>query len=111
MRGGRRPGAGRKKKPANSKADPADTGVQFDCPLAYMRHVMNDSSADIGRRLEAARALATFTVAKPSATGKKAQLEKAAAAIAAGSRFASRPVPATVHKFPRSTPPDTEEPR
>jgi len=61
-------------------------------PLEFMRNMMNDLVADPKLRLDAAKALASFTVAKPGEAGKKDQ--KADAAKQAGKgRFAAAPPP------------------
>ena len=65
---------------------------QSDDPLEFMRQVMNDLEAEPRLRLDAAKSLAAFTVAKPGEKGKKE--EKADAAKQAGrGRFASAPAP------------------
>ena len=61
-------------------------------PLEFMWRMMNDLEADPKLRLDAAKALASFTVAKPGEGGKKDQ--KADAAKQAGQgRFAAAPPP------------------
>ncbi|MOA34304.1 hypothetical protein D3C78_1556710 [compost metagenome] len=61
-------------------------------PLEFMRQMMNDLEADPKLRLDAAKALAGFTVPRPGEAGKKGQ--KADAAKQAGlGRFASAPPP------------------
>lgn len=66
--------------------------AQADEPLAFFRGVMNDLVADPKLRLDAAKALAQYTLAKPGEAGKKE--EKAAAAKrASGGKFSSAPPP------------------
>lgn len=61
-------------------------------PLEFMRQMMNDLEADPKLRLDAAKSLASFTVAKPGEGGKKDQ--KADAAKQAGQgRFSAAPPP------------------
>lgn len=61
-------------------------------PLAFMREMMDCEGADPKLRLDAAKALATFTIAKPGEKGKKE--EQAGAAKKAGvGRFAAAPPP------------------
>lgn len=52
-----------------------------DDPLTFMRQVMCDLEADPKLRLEAAKALASFTVAKPGEKGKKDQQKEDAEAV------------------------------
>lgn len=89
---------GRQLKAADAKvdsvsADPAPyIPDKSDDPLEFMRQVMNDLQADPKLRLDAAKSLAAFTVAKPGEKGKKE--EKADAAKSAGKgKFASAPPP------------------
>lgn len=70
--------------------DPYIPGQSSD-PLEFMRQMMNDLEADPKLRLDAAKALAAFTVAKPGDKGKKD--EKADAAKEAGKKFGSTPPP------------------
>ena len=66
--------------------------AQAGDPLEFMRSMMNDLEAEPKLRLDAAKALAAFTVAKPGEQGKKDQ--KAYAAKQAGQgRFAAAPPP------------------
>ncbi len=53
-------------------------------PLEFMRQMMNDLAADPKLRLDAAKALAAFTVAKPGEQGKKEQKADAAKKAGAG---------------------------
>ena len=61
-------------------------------PLTFMRAVMNDLFTDPKLRLDAAKALAAFTLAKPGEKGKKEEREEAAKK-ASGGRFSSAPPP------------------
>lgn len=58
-------------------------------PLEFMRQMMNDLEAEPKLRLDAAKALASFTVAKPGEKGKKEQVQEAAEQVATG-RFGLR---------------------
>jgi len=65
-RGGRRPGAGRKKGARNQKTaalltDIAATGLT---PLDYLLRVMRDETGDEARRVDAAKAAAPYVHAK-----------------------------------------------
>lgn len=66
---------------------------QVDSPLVFFEKVMNDTAADPKLRLEAAKALASFTVAKPGEGGKKEQREKKAADVMNGGKFSPRSRP------------------
>lgn len=59
-------------------------------PLKFFENVMNDKEADPKLRLEAAKALASFTMAKPGEAGKKEQREKKAADVMNGGKFSPR---------------------
>lgn len=61
-------------------------------PLTFMRTMMNDLYTDPKLRLDAAKALAAFTLAKPGEKGKKEERAEAAAK-ASGGRFSSAPPP------------------
>lgn len=61
-------------------------------PIQFMRGVMNDPAQDPKLRLDAAKALASFTVAKPGEKGKKQQKQEAAEKSATG-RFGAAPPP------------------
>lgn len=63
--------------------------AQADDPLEFMRKFMNDLEADPKLRLDAAKALASFTVSKPGEKGKKEQVQEAAEQVASG-RFGLR---------------------
>lgn len=83
--------AAKTKAPPAADPDPYIPAAAGD-PLEFMRAMMNDLEADPKLRLDAAKALAGFTIAKPGEKGKKE--EKADAAKAAGKgRFASAPAP------------------
>lgn len=58
-------------------------------PLEFMRQMMNDLEAEPKLRLDAAKALAAFTVSKPGEKGKKEQVQEAAEQVATG-RFGLR---------------------
>lgn len=81
------------KPAAPPAADPSPhIPAPADDPLEFMRRMMNDLEADPKLRLDAAKSLAAFTVAKPGEAGKKGQ--KADAAKQAGQgRFAASPPP------------------
>ena len=65
----------------------------FNCPIEYMKHVMNADVEDPKLRLDAAKALASFTVAKPGDKGKKEERQDAADRVATTGRFSSAPRP------------------
>lgn len=81
-------------KPPTDKAPPSKG---YADPLAYFEHVMNDSAEDPKIRLDAAKSLASFTVAKPGEAGKKEQKNDEAKKVAGG-RFAPAPPPLSVVK-------------
>jgi phage terminase small subunit len=58
--------------------------AQAGDPLEFMRTMMNDLEAEPKLRLDAAKALAAFTVAKPGEQGKKDQKADAAKKASAG---------------------------
>lgn len=58
-------------------------------PLEFFKGMMNDLEADPKLRLDAAKALASFTVSKPGEKGKKEQVQEAAEQVNSG-RFALR---------------------
>ena len=66
-------------------------------PIAFMTQMMNDVEADPKLRLDAAKAKAAFTVAKPGDVGKKEQKEKDAGKVAGG-RFSPAKPPLSVVK-------------
>lgn len=63
--------------------------AQAGDPLEFMRSMMNDLEAEPKLRLDAAKALASFTVSKPGEKGKKEQVQEAAEQVASG-RFGLR---------------------
>lgn len=58
--------------------------AQAGDPLEFMRQMMNDLEAEPKLRLDAAKALAAFTVSKPGEQGKKDQKADAAKKAAVG---------------------------
>lgn len=65
---------------------------QVEDPIEFFKQITNDLEADPKLRLDAAKAWAQFTIAKPGEKGKKT--ERADAAKQAGKgRFASAPAP------------------
>ena len=88
---------GRQLKAADTKFDTVSADpdpyipAKSDDPLEFMRQVMNDLEADPKLRLDAAKSLAAFTVAKPGEKGKKE--ERADAAKSAGKKFGATPPP------------------
>ncbi len=94
-RGGYRPGAGRPKgsKSSNTQADvPNEANAENLDPLTYMLKVMNDSSANKGRRDRMAVAAAPFVHARAGeAKGKKEQKEERAKKAGTGKFAPSRP--------------------
>lgn len=60
---------------------------EFTCPLDYMLHVMNEVQEDPKLRLDAAKALASFTITKPGEKGKKEERQDAADNVAGLGRF------------------------
>lgn len=66
-------------------------GDDLPAPLLFMRDVMNDTMEDPKLRLDAAKALAAFTVAKPGEKGKKELKQEAADNVKHG-RFGLRQV-------------------
>jgi phage terminase small subunit len=63
--------------------------AQAGDPLEFFRSMMNDLEAEPKLRLDAAKALAAFTVSKPGEKGKKEQVQEAAEQVATG-RFGLR---------------------
>ena len=80
-------------KPRQSlPADPSPhIPAQAGDPLEFMRSMMNDLVAEPKLRLDAAKALAAFTVTKPGEQGKKEQKASAAQAAAKGRFSQSAP--------------------
>ena len=85
--GGARAGAGRPRSPAVL----IDTPITTD-PLAFLLAVMNDASADVKLRADAAKALLPFMHHKASEQGKKDAAKDAAKQAAVG-RFAAAAPP------------------
>jgi phage terminase small subunit len=65
--------------------------AQVDDPVEFFKSMTNDLMADPKLRLDAAKAWASFTLAKPGEKGKKE--EKQEKAEAAGKKFQSAPPP------------------
>lgn len=81
------------KKVAATSVDPDPyIPARSDDPLEFMRQMMNDLEADPKLRLDAAKSLAAFTIAKPGEKGKKEEKSDAAKQAGKG-RFASAPAP------------------
>lgn len=59
-------------------------------PLEFMRQMMNDLEAEPKLRLDAAKALAAFTIAKPGEKGKKEERQEKAELAGKSSRFGLR---------------------
>lgn len=79
-------------KPPKEVAPPATpTAAEGDDPVAFMMAVWKNEEEDPKLRLEAAKAHASFTVAKPGEKGKKEQKQEAAEAAGAG-RFGLRAI-------------------
>ncbi|HHL2226990.1 TPA: terminase small subunit [Pseudomonas aeruginosa] len=64
--------------------------ARSDDPLEFMRQMMNDLEADPKLRLDAAKALAGFTIAKPGEKGKKEERQEKAEEAGKSSRFGLR---------------------
>lgn len=94
-RGGKRPGAGRKKKPPVLLADaPVNTPVNTPRPavgepdsLRVLRAIATNTSIDLKMRLEAAKALAPYEAVRKGEGGKKDERKDAAKKAGTG-RFA-----------------------
>lgn len=67
--------------------------MTFDCPLEFMRHMMNREEEEPKLRLDAAKALASYTVAKPGEKGKKEEQKEAAKRVAGSSKFGVQAAP------------------
>ena len=67
----------------------SDEKDSFSCPLAFMASVMNDCVEDPTLRLDAAKALASFTVAKPGEKGKKEERQEAATQVSSSGRVSA----------------------
>ena len=76
----------------------SDEKDSFSCPLEFMASVMNDCVEDPKLRLDAAKALASFTVAKPGEKGKKEERQEAATKVSSSGRFSPSPAPLKVVK-------------
>lgn len=70
----------------------------FSCPLKYMEHVMNEVAEDPKLRLDAAKALASYIVAKAADKGKKEERQEAAEKVAGTGRFGVAKAPLKVVK-------------
>ncbi|MDY0301126.1 MAG: terminase small subunit [Trichlorobacter sp.] len=68
-----------------------DEQLQFDDPLEYLSHVMNDADMEVKYRIDAAKALAGYKHAKQDAKSKKAQQREEAERVT--SKFAPLPPP------------------
>lgn len=79
----------RKKTPPPDLDPDTHIPAPADDPLEFMRNFMNDLNAEPKLRLDAAKALASFTVSKPGEKGKKEQVQEAAEQVATG-RFGLR---------------------
>jgi phage terminase small subunit len=79
-------GPGRPRKPVET-IDVAAT----ENALEFLRAVMNDAGADVRVRVDAAKALASYTIERPGAAGKKAARLEAAHKVAA--KFGSLDAP------------------
>ena len=71
----------------------SDKKDSFPCPLEFMASVMNDRVEDPKLRLDAAKALASFTVAKPGEKGKKEERQEAATKVSSSGRFTASAAP------------------
>ncbi|HEJ1535797.1 TPA: terminase small subunit [Pseudomonas aeruginosa] len=79
------------KKVAATSVDPDPyIPASSDDPLEFMRQMMNDLAADPKLRLDAAKALAGFTIAKPGEKGKKEERQEKAEEAGKSSRFGLR---------------------
>lgn len=79
------------KKVAATSVDPDPyIPARSDDPLEFMRQMMNDLEADPKLRLDAAKALAGFTIAKPGEKGKKEERQEKAEEAGKSSRFGLR---------------------
>lgn len=65
-------------------------------PLSFFERMMNDAEEAPKLRLEAAKALANFTVAKPGDVGKKVARQASAEKSASGGRFSTPRAPKLV---------------
>jgi phage terminase small subunit len=69
---------------------------QADDPVEFFKNVMNDMTADPKLRLDAAKELARYTVAKPGEATKKESKQEAAEKIAKGGKFGASVSPRLV---------------
>jgi phage terminase small subunit len=65
--------------------------LRFEDPLEFLKYVTNDAAEDPRLRVDAAKAWASYTVAKPGEKGKKE--EKADAAKKVAGRFSAAQAP------------------
>ena len=79
------------KPPKEVAPPPTPTVAEGDDPVAFMRAMWQNEEEDPKLRLEAAKAHAAFTIAKPGEKGKKEQKQEAAEAVNTG-RFGLRSV-------------------
>lgn len=79
------------KPPKEVAPPPTPTVADGDDPVAFMRAMWQNEEEDPKLRLEAAKAHAAFTVAKPGEKGKKEQKQEAAEKTSTG-RFGLRAV-------------------
>lgn len=88
---GRQVAAEARKTEQPSSADP-DPYIpsQVDDPVAFFKQVTNDLEADPKLRLDAAKAWAQFTVAKPGEKGKKEERQEKAEQAGKSGRFGLR---------------------
>ncbi len=95
--GGKRPGAGRKPKPAVLvPAMPAASRAAAEPQsIRFLRHVIDMTEIDVRIRMDAAKALAPFEAQKVGESGKKEGKQSAAAKVAAG-KFAPAAPPRLV---------------
>jgi len=73
-----------------------ETAATTDDPLRYFVRVMNDVAEDPKLRLDAAKALASYTIPKPGEVGKKQTRQANAEKSASGGRFAAPSAPKLV---------------
>lgn len=67
-----------------------------DDPIEFFKQVTNDLEADPKLRLEAAKAWAAYTVAKPGEAGKKTQRQEKADQASSAGKFGVRKAPKLV---------------
>lgn len=88
--GGARVGAGRPRKGEERPEEERGGNIQL-LPLEYMMQVINDPTADKGRRDRMAVAAAPYLHAKPGEQGKKEERQQAANQAASGRYAPSEP--------------------